>query len=291
MKYVISAMLLTVFLTVGCAQRRMTQFEYGDIRLEVRGRIKPGPTVAMTDFKPGVYYFLDRPPQQVEIEVKLLEVNRRDQNILGVSWCTGADPLIAAGSLINTTPRTSPAVMGGVINIGVGGGRSRGGCTHGPECTKCGSSPGGAGGGINFPVIAGREGDKNTNITSILATFNLNRLLDSMETTYLAIEIEVARAANGNIIVQPMLLPVRTVLGENPPTPPVKKPSTTVLLKEDQTIVIGGLVEDTEEEIKSKTPILNDIPYLGRLFKSNNTKIEKRNLIIFLTPHIIVPRE
>jgi len=51
--------------------------------------------------------------------------------------------------------------------------------------------------------------------------------------------------------------------------------------------VIGGLIQDTEEETISKVPLLGDIPLLGWLFKTKAKTRKKTNLMILLTPHIV----
>ena len=61
----------------------------------------------------------------------------------------------------------------------------------------------------------------------------------------------------------------------------------TVVVKDDQTIVIGGLIGETDTQVESKVPILGDIPLLGRLFRGQRTSTRRTNLLIFLTPHII----
>lgn len=63
--------------------------------------------------------------------------------------------------------------------------------------------------------------------------------------------------------------------------------STTVIVKDRQTMVIGGLIRDNVVSTTSKVPFLGDIPILGWLFKSKSTSIEKTNLMIFITPYII----
>lgn len=62
---------------------------------------------------------------------------------------------------------------------------------------------------------------------------------------------------------------------------------TTVLVDDSQTIVIGGLIEDEAGKIKSKVPLLGDIPILGQLFQSTNITSKKRNLMLFIRPTIM----
>ncbi|MBI5827379.1 MAG: type II secretion system secretin GspD [Deltaproteobacteria bacterium] len=62
---------------------------------------------------------------------------------------------------------------------------------------------------------------------------------------------------------------------------------TSVVVKDKQTVVIGGLIQDKETKSVSKVPLLGDIPFLGWLFKSTSTEKQKTNLLVFLTPTIV----
>ncbi|MFH1776375.1 MAG: secretin N-terminal domain-containing protein [Candidatus Omnitrophota bacterium] len=62
---------------------------------------------------------------------------------------------------------------------------------------------------------------------------------------------------------------------------------TTVVVKDGDTIVMGGLIKDKKEQVVTKIPILGDIPILGFLFRSTQDTISKRELIVFITPHIL----
>ncbi|MFT7422956.1 MAG: general secretion pathway protein D [Psychromonas sp.] len=62
---------------------------------------------------------------------------------------------------------------------------------------------------------------------------------------------------------------------------------TTVLAKSGETIVIGGLIDETVNETVQKVPLLGDIPLLGFLFRSTESSTEKRNLMVFLRATII----
>ena len=61
---------------------------------------------------------------------------------------------------------------------------------------------------------------------------------------------------------------------------------STVKLKDGETIVLGGLIQDSESTTESKFPLLGDIPLLGELFTSRSKKNVKAELIIYLTPRI-----
>ncbi len=62
---------------------------------------------------------------------------------------------------------------------------------------------------------------------------------------------------------------------------------SSIIVKDGQTIVIGGLVSDRERTAENKTPLLGDIPILGNLFKQKQKLNQKLNLIILLTPRIV----
>ncbi|WP_371873188.1 type II secretion system secretin GspD [Geomonas limicola] len=62
---------------------------------------------------------------------------------------------------------------------------------------------------------------------------------------------------------------------------------TSVVVKNTDTVVIGGLIQDKDQVTESKIPLLGDIPGLGWLFKTKSTTRDKTNLLIMLTPRII----
>lgn len=62
--------------------------------------------------------------------------------------------------------------------------------------------------------------------------------------------------------------------------------SSTVKLRDGETIILGGLIQETETSIKTKVPILGDIPLLGKLFTRTEEKKIKGELIIYLTPRV-----
>jgi len=66
---------------------------------------------------------------------------------------------------------------------------------------------------------------------------------------------------------------------------------TTALVRDNQTMVLGGLVGVTDTEVETKVPILGDLPLLGSLFRGSRTIARRANLMIFLTPHIIEDEE
>ena len=63
---------------------------------------------------------------------------------------------------------------------------------------------------------------------------------------------------------------------------------TTVLVDNNQIIVLGGLIDEDTQEVISKVPVLGSIPVLGKLFQSSSSTSSKKNLMVFLKPTILI---
>jgi MSHA type pilus biogenesis protein MshL len=73
----------------------------------------------------------------------------------------------------------------------------------------------------------------------------------------------------------------------NAPILDIKQTSTLVRMRDGETIVVGGLIQEAVSHTERSVPILGSIPVLGRLFKATYDKDVRRELVIFLTPRII----
>ena len=71
------------------------------------------------------------------------------------------------------------------------------------------------------------------------------------------------------------------------PTTSKRSAKTTVVAKDQETVVIGGIMQDRTIESVSKVPVLGDIPLIGHLFRETTRRKTKTNLLLFLTPYII----
>ena len=66
-----------------------------------------------------------------------------------------------------------------------------------------------------------------------------------------------------------------------------REASAFVTIKDKQTMVIGGMIKDDKTETVHKIPVLGSIPLLGRLFRRTDMRIEKTELMVFITTHVI----
>ena len=75
--------------------------------------------------------------------------------------------------------------------------------------------------------------------------------------------------------------------GIDRPTTLKRTITTTVLVQDSNTVVIGGLIDDSLSFTEYKVPCIGDVPGMGWLFKSRTKNREKTNLFVFMTPHVI----
>jgi type IV pilus assembly protein PilQ len=95
--------------------------------------------------------------------------------------------------------------------------------------------------------------------------------------------------SNGSITVEikpDFRAPVGQLSPDVPPTISKRSMSSTLVMREGETIVLGGLVQESESETSTRVPIVGSIPLLGSLFSSTSKTKHKGELLIYVTPHI-----
>ncbi|MGH8013453.1 MAG: type II secretion system secretin GspD [Candidatus Binataceae bacterium] len=75
------------------------------------------------------------------------------------------------------------------------------------------------------------------------------------------------------------------------PTTTIRSASTTVLVQNNRTAVVGGLLSSEADNGRQGIPFMSDIPVLGNLFSDNTNNKEKEDLLVFLTPHVVRSRQ
>jgi type II secretory pathway component GspD/PulD (secretin) len=86
-------------------------------------------------------------------------------------------------------------------------------------------------------------------------------------------------------IDQTLSIPISATVSA--PVIDVRKADTVAVTPDGETVIIGGLMQNTKSANETKIPFLGDIPWLGNLFKRQNKSDANTELVIFLTPHII----
>ena len=242
---------------------------------------------------------LDAKTAQVSIEAKLLDINYTAEQNLGIRWdIEGGGQHSPIGTDIY--PPAGNSVFRGTVAP--------------PQATtsNAGTLQFGVAGSTNFWAslnVLIQNNDANvkaspriTTLDNTTATMNISQAypylssynqstgVASYSSVDAGVTLSVTPQVNRNGFITLQVIPtVSSVV--NPGPPPVvdsRTASTTVLVKDGETLVIGGMLRDDETITTAKVPILGDIPLLGALlFQSRYTKVTKRDLVVLITPRIL----
>ena len=140
--------------------------------------------------------------------------------------------------------------------------------------------------GENVPFIASRQQDTTTG----------NTVLNSITRQDVGILLKITpQISEGDYIKLDVYQEISalvagqsdTILTSVGPTITKRATKTSVVVKDRQTVVIGGLMQDRDEQTTEKAPFFGDLPLIGWLFKYKTTNKTKTNLLVFLTPHVV----
>jgi general secretion pathway protein D len=122
---------------------------------------------------------------------------------------------------------------------------------------------------------------------NLVDTFSYYEYRDVGITLKITPQISKDRMVRLNISQEVTKLDEFATTSADRPTTLKRSIETTVIVEDKNTIVIGGLIDDSISKTTFKTPCLGDIPLLGMLFRSTSKSGEKTNLFVFITPHVI----
>jgi len=261
---------------------------------------------------------LDIPRAMVYIECLIMEVNVNKEFNLGTEW--------QAGDKISYDGRSKTGFFGGGFGGGSNYSNLKGmpDTDTGSVSFPSGFSLGVFGefvtiGDIVFPnlaaVIQAYKKDKDVNILStpqILTTDNEEATITigknipyitrqdttAAGTDYsnyeykdvgitLKITPQISKDRLVRLNISQEVTKLESSSGEFRPTTLKRTINTTVIVKDKNTVVIGGLIDDSFSNIEYMVPCLGNIPVFGWAFKSVSKSNDKTNLFIFLTPHVI----
>ncbi|MBI3178494.1 MAG: type II secretion system protein GspD, partial [Deltaproteobacteria bacterium] len=127
-------------------------------------------------------------------------------------------------------------------------------------------------GGVNLNGLG--LGSVSFNREDVGLTLKLKPTINDQETVRLELDQELSDVAGTDAVTGQTITSKRSA-------------KTVVVVRDQDSVVIGGLVRDRETTDESKIPFLGDIPLLGWLFKKQQRVSEKINLVLILTPYII----
>ena len=257
---------------------------------------------------------LDLVPQQVLVEILIAEVSLNKSLDLGVEWSTIDSPAVGRTTLIgNSDPKGASTVLNttatGAYPQGLALGVARGTMLVGTNLVPR----------VPF-LLRALASDKNVKILSNVPLWAQNNIeatvsvvnnipilkstieggagtardvIQNIDRMDVGIKLKLTPQANPNNEVMMKLNPsIEAIIDAGPtdkfaPTIAKREVNTTVTVPDQATIVISGLLRNDRTRSMFKIPLLGDIPVLGFLFRSTSDTVERTNLLIFVTPHIV----
>ncbi len=277
--------------------------------LSPQGRLavnKQSGTVAVTDFPANlrqVAAFLEKVTgtilRQVLINAQVLEVALSDSFRFGIDWTVVAEILASQGTL-TALQRLSPNT--GLFQIGVTGSdysvvidtistQGEVNVLSNPRVTALN----------NQKAVIRVARDDVFFVTQVSIVEQGGQLIERTTQTIpqvvsigVTLDVTPQIASDGTVtmhihpIVTDKLGDAVSPTGETAPIVSIRETDTLVRVADGQTVIIGGLMEDKDDDRVEKVPVIGDIPYLGGLFRKTTKTGRKSELVILLTPTVLV---
>ncbi len=236
---------------------------------------------------------LDIAPQQVMVDVKVVDTSPERAEDLGVSWDwnplhaielpkgTGLDPKTG----VPATSQSGPLQFGAFSRVPWEVFSTLSAMVTRKEA-KVLADP-------RIQVIYNEDasifiGDTlRTQVTQSSLTGTTIQVLEFPVGIILLVRPRINGDGRVTLRVHPVVSTVTSLGAGNIPQSSSREAETTVMLKDGETVVIGGLIR--EEHIRSlrEVPLLSKLPLIGELFRSRSTSHRKSDILIFLTPRIV----
>jgi type II secretory pathway component GspD/PulD (secretin) len=240
---------------------------------------------------------LDVAPIQVTIDAHIYEIDLNEEERLGINWqkqipIPGTDENVFDMSV---APETSDAGGTGVFRWGslnvqqfrallaMLKTKSFAKVLSNPVITTLNNRQANITVGQAIPYVSASQVNAQTgNVTNTISQANAN------------ITLQVTPSVTGNdevfLDINPTISSVlgfTTLGGNSTPNLSNRSAQTQVIIKNNHTIVIGGMIKTDKNETVAKVPFLGDLPGIGQLFRKKTWKESRTELIIFITPHIV----
>jgi len=248
---------------------------------------------------------LDVKPDQVLIETTIISADLREGNKLGVNfnflggvdfnntgstWNTTGKPAFTPGNAVNRSGvnfRTDFAPVSNGVTLGIFGSDMAFFISALETVTDVTviANP-------KLMVINKQRGEvlvgkRDGYLTTTLTETSATQTVEFLETgTKLVVRPYVARDKYIRMEIHPEDSDGSVENGL--PSQTTTEVTTNILVKDGHTIVIGGLFRENTSATKNQVPVLGNIPYLGTLFKTHDDSTDRNEVIILITPHIII---
>jgi type II secretory pathway component GspD/PulD (secretin) len=234
---------------------------------------------------------LDIPPMSVVLDTEILELDESSSRNLGLQLLTTSigttftEILPApnnitgqAGRLIAPQALTrSPVSFQAQVNLLIQNGKAR--VLADPRITTLSGRTATIRAGDSISILTTVGGGSGTVATSQLQTFQTGVTLD--------ITPIITSTGGISVALHPVVNSLTGYLNGVPQIS-TRDTQTSVRLRDNETLVIGGLIQESSQRTESKLPILGDLPLIGRAFRNQNATSTRNELIIVVTPHLLL---
>lgn len=245
--------------------------------------------------------------RQVDLEVQIYEIAFSNERQLGVDWSRLGDQFgttFQTGLIVRTPVfGNEPAAPGGRLEHDFNNGitaviealEEQGDITvvSRPRLRTLNNQPAVVRVGQDFPVFI-RQSLASTGDNPVITT---NETIQNVTVgTVLSITPQVSDDGLITLDLSPAVTRLvrieESASGDtSAPVIDIRQASSIVRLRDGDTVVMGGLVQDGETTTVRKIPVLGDIPVFGKLFSGTYTKSERSELVFFLTPRVVTNDE
>jgi type IV pilus assembly protein PilQ len=243
---------------------------------------------------------LDRPQPQVEIEARIVQLNRNSARDLGISWgfngkidpSLGTSTGLAFPNSVGLTSSTGAVDTASPSAVGLALGSINGALNLDVNLRALESE--GKGRILSTPRVA-TQNNVAAEITQgsqiPIQTVSNNTVTVTFKDAALTLKVTPQITAANTVILSIFVEKASPNYSQTTPAQPIpsidtQRAVTTVLMDDGETTVIGGIYTRTENETQLRTPLLHRVPLLGWLFKTDTTDDTSDELLIFITPRI-----
>ncbi|MDB5042274.1 MAG: hypothetical protein JWN27_3000 [Candidatus Eremiobacteraeota bacterium] len=232
---------------------------------------------------------LDIIPQSVVLDTEILELDENSSRNLGLQLGTNSigstfseilptpSPDGIAGRLIGVQPFTRTGIsFQASVNLLLQNGHAR--VLADPRITTLSGRTATIRAGDTISILTTVGGGTGTVATTQLQSFQTGVTLD--------ITPIITNAGELSVALHPIVNSLTGYLNGVPQIS-TRDTQTTVHLRDNETLVIGGLIQENTQRTDSKIPLLGDLPLVGRAFRNVNTTSTRNELIIVVTPHVL----
>jgi type II secretory pathway component GspD/PulD (secretin) len=103
----------------------------------------------------------------------------------------------------------------------------------------------------------------------------------------LAVRPSITPEKNVDMIVNILLSQLTGEIVNSQPVRTQMETKTNMIVRDSETLMLGGILFQEKNKIKRKIPLLGDLPLIGGLFQHNNVKLSNNEMIVFITPFVI----